>query len=134
MIKYLLGAVAVFSVSSFWLYLTMSSGYATNNWVATPATIGIGQADRNLRDRQMGLETPVTYKFEGVIYDKVVQEFLVPGKGTVYVNPNDPSQVVGVTGPCLQNFGRPMILTIVSGLLIVVLGLIALSPKDDFSS
>ena len=131
MIKYFFGALIVFLVSGFWLYTAMASGFETNNWNAVEAEVGISGADHNLRGRATAVHTPVIYEVDGETYEGVVDDFLVGGSGTVYVDPNDPTRVVGFQGPNLQHYGRPMIVTIVSGLLLVVLGLIAFSPKED---
>ena len=131
MIKYFLGALVVFLVCSLWLYSAISKGNATKKWIATPAAIGEGAADRNLRGRRTAIHTPVIYTYDSIEYEGVVDDFLIAGSGTVYVNPDDPTQVVGKTGPNLQHYGRPMIFTIGSGLFLIVLGLIAFSPKDD---
>ena len=61
----------------------------------------------------------------------IVDEYLVGKTATVYVNPSDPTDVVGKPGARIQNLGRPVILTVGSGLFAVVLLLIAFSPKED---
>lgn len=130
-VKYFIGALIVFVASAAWLYAAMAQGTATEKWVATPATIGTSYADRNRRGRRNAVHTPVVYVYDGVEYQGAVDDFLLQGSGTVYVNPEDPTMVVGNPGPNLQHYGRPLIVTIASGLFLVVLGLIAFSPKED---
>ena len=130
-IKYFFGALVVFLASGFWLYTAMASGFETNDWTAVTAEIGRSDASGNMRGRTREIHTPVTYEVDGDIYDAIIDDFLIEGKGTVYVDPSDPSRVVGFQGPNLQHYGRPLIVTVTSGLLLVVLGLIAFSPKED---
>jgi len=109
----------------------MASGFETNDWHAVNAEVGLSGSGHSLKGRANSVHTPVTYEVDGVTYNGVVDDFLVAGSGTVFVDPNDPTRVAGFQGPNLQHYGRPLIVTIVSGLLIVVLGLIAFSPKED---
>lgn len=131
MVKYFFVSLVVFLISGIWLFTAISRGNATYRWTPTPATIGIGESDSNLRGRRTAVYTPVTYMVDGVEYHGMVESFLVPGTGTVYVNPSDPTQVAGEQGPNLQHYGRPMVVAIGSGLFLIVLGLIAFSPKEE---
>lgn len=132
MIKYVIGALVVFLISALWLTLALTIDNATRNWIPVQAEIGESYALRSVtRRRRTSIKTPVRYVVDGVEYAAEVDDFLMEGSGTVYVNPDDPSQVVGYRGPNLQHYGRPLIMTVASGLFLVVLGLIAFSPKDD---
>ena len=131
MLKYCIGALIVFAVSSTWLFFAISYGNATKSWTPTPAQVGTTETSRNLGGRRAGIHAHVTYVVNGITYEGLVDNFLVSGTGTIYVNPNDPTQIVGIRGANIQHFGRPMIATIGSGLFLVVLGLIAFSPKED---
>lgn len=131
MLKYTLCALGVFVASSIWLVITMMQGYSTQDWQPVPAQIEQSETAKNLSGRSKSVRTTVTYMIGGETYTRDVDDFLVGGSGTVYVNPEDPSQVVGERGPNLQHYGRPMIIAITSGIFLIALGLIALSPKED---
>lgn len=121
----------VFIASSIWLFLAYSNGARTNDWPPVPADIQGNGVERTANGQTRGLTTVVKYQVDGVEYEAVVDEYLV-GKGAeVYVNPSDPSEVVGKRGPTLQMMFRPIVVTGATGLFAIVLALIALSPKDD---
>jgi len=141
MVKYFFVALLVFVVSAIWLFVAISKGNATKNWDEVPAQIGSSNVDRNLARRGRGrlgrirsstVHTDVKYNIGGIEYEATVDDFIVAGgKTTVFVNPEDPTDVVGHQGPNVQHYGRPLIVTIGSGLFLIVLGLIAFSPKED---
>ncbi len=131
MLKYFIGSLVLFLVSAVWFFGAMSEGWKTNSWTAVEAHIGQSEAPRNINGRRTSVKTLVRYKVAGQSFEAYVDDLLVAGRGTVYVNPEDPTQVVGNPGPNLQHYGRPMIITIASGLFVIVLGLIAFSPKEE---
>ena len=132
MLRWFFAALSVFVISAVWLFYVLNQDYATYDWTSVPATYGTSTAERSgVRARRKNIHTSVKYLFDGVEYEGWVDDFIVEGSGTVYVNPDDPTEVVGVQGPNLQHYGRPLIFTIVSGLFLIVLGLIAFSPSDD---
>ena len=131
MVKYALGTLVVFIGSSIWLYLAWANGNETNGWDAVPAQVVSNSARKTVRGRPSGWLTTITYEVDEIQYEAVVDEYLVGKTATVYVNPSDPTDVVGKPGARIQNLGRPVILTVGSGLFAVVLLLIAFSPKED---
>ena len=130
-LTYALGALVVFIFSLVWLIQAMTGGQATRNWDAVEAEIISNASTKSFSGETTSVETRVIYTVKGVEYEAVLDDFLIKGKGTVYVNPSDPTQVVGEQGPQVQRYGRPLIATLGSGLFLIVLGLIALSPKED---
>ena len=131
MAKYALGTLAVFIVSAVWLFLAWSSGSKTNDWDPTTAQIVANNVQESLGGRPSGWLTTITYEIDGNQYETVVDEYLIGKEATVFVNPDDPTDVVGKAGARMQNMGRPIIATVGSGLFAIVLLLIAFSPKED---
>ncbi|MEZ6094943.1 MAG: DUF3592 domain-containing protein [Pirellulaceae bacterium] len=131
MAKYALGTLAVFVASAIWLYLAWASGNQTNSWNPTAAKVISNDTQKTIGGRPAGWLTTITYDVDGQTYKADVDEYLVGNQVTVYVNPNDPTEVVGKAGARIQDMGRPIIATVGSGLFGVVLLLIALSPKED---
>ena len=128
--KAALGTLVVVLVSSVWLYMAWSNGNRTSSWAAVAAHVENNDIEKNARGRMQGWATTVSYTVDGVEYVAVVEDYLV-GTTEVYVDPNDPTAVVGVRGASLRDYGRPLLLTVGASLFAVVLTLIALSPKDD---
>ena len=125
--------LVVFVACSIWLYVNYSANNETYDWVKTPATISESYSGGKKfgRRRVRSIHTPVKYQFEGLPYEGVVDDFLVPGEGFVFVNPDEPNQAVGIQGANLQHLMRPLVGTVGSGLFLIVLILIRFSPSDD---
>ena len=131
MAKYALGTLVVFILSAGWLFLAWSSGNKTNSWDPTTAQIVENGIQETITGQTAGWLTTITYSVDGIEYVADVDEYLIGKDVTVFVNPEDPMDVVGKAGPRMQDMGRPMLATVASGLLAVVLLLIAFSPKED---
>lgn len=131
MAKYAFGTLVIFIASSIWLFLAWASGNKTNNWDPVTATIIKNDMQETIRGRPAGWLTTITYDVGEIQYEAVVDEYLIGKEATVYVNPNDPTDVVGKAGARIQDMVRPIIATVASGLFAVVLLLIAFSPKED---
>lgn len=131
MAKYALGTLVVFVASSIWLFLAWSSGNKTNGWNPTQAQVVANDMQETVRGRPAGWLTTITYSVDQQEYEAVVDEYLVGNAVTVFVNPDDPTDVVGKAGARIQDMGRPIIATVGSGLFALVLLLIAFSPKED---
>ncbi len=131
MTKYALGTLAVFIISSVWLFVAWSSGNKTKSWIPAPAQVLKNDVRKTRRGKLAGWLTTVVYEVNGIQYEAVVDEYLVGDDVTVFVNPENPMDVVGKSGARIQDLGRPIIATVGSGLFAIVLLLIAFSPKDD---
>lgn len=133
LVKAALGTLAVFLASSIWLYLAWSHGNRTHAWTAVPADVINNDMKESLHSRSQprGWLTTVAYTVDGQEYVAVIEEYLVGSNQQVFVDPDDPTSVVGKQGPTIQAMGRPIIATVGSGLFAVVLVLIAVSPKED---
>ena len=134
MAKYALGTLAVFLISSVWLFFAWSNGNKTTSWKEIDAQLLGVEVQETIRGRPAGYLSFVSYEVTGVEYEAVVDEHLYgdeDGNTKVFIDPDDASQVVGLTGPRMQDMGRPLIATIGSGLFAIVLLLIAFSPKED---
>lgn len=131
MAKYAFGTLAIFIASSIWLCLAWSNGNKTAGWNPTTAQIIGNDMQESIRGRPAGWLTTITYMVDGNQYQTVVDEYLIGEEATVFVDPEDPTNVVGKAGARIQDMGRPMIATVGSGLFALVLLLIAFSPKED---
>jgi hypothetical protein len=131
MTKYAFLTIVAFIASSIWLYFAWAHANRTNGWTPAPAKFVSIEKQRRSHNRAAQLLSRVSYSFDGQKYEAVVDEYLIGNEITVYVNPDDPSEVVGVAGARMQDVGRPLVFTIASGLFAVVLVLIAFSPKED---
>lgn len=131
MTKYAFLTIVAFIASLLWLYFAWAHANRTNGWTPAPAKVISIDKQRRRHGRPAQLLSRVSYSFEGKKYEAIVDEYLLDQEVTVYVNPDDPSEVVGVAGARMQDVGRPLIFTIASGLFAVVLVLIAYSPKED---
>lgn len=131
LVKTALMTLLVFSVSAVWLYVVWSAGNETNNWTRVTAVVLENEIDETLSGRPRGWATTIGYTFDGIDYVAVIDDYLVGGGNDVYVDPADPTRVVGVKGASLKTMGRPLIVVVGSGLFAVVLMLIALSPKEE---
>lgn len=88
-------------------------------------------AGRTVTGKKRGAISKIRYQVEGEEFEATLNDLVYGPKATVYVNPNDPTQVVAKRGVTTKSVARPMILTVASGLFGVVLCLIAFSPKED---
>lgn len=135
MAKYLAATFIVFVASAIWLFMAWSGGNKTKSWVPTTAKILKNDMSEIRgeygRTQPAGWLTTISYTVGGNKYETVVDEYLVGSEATVFVDPNDPTRVVGKSGATVQAMGRPLLATIGSGLFGVLLLLIGLSPKDD---
>ncbi len=131
MIKYAFGTLVVFIASSIWLFVAWTDGNKTSSWNPTPAQVLKNDARETLRGKPAGWLTTIAYEVNGTPYEAVVDDYLVGNNVTVFVNPENPSDVVGKSGARIQDLGRPIIATVGSGLFAVVLLLVAFSPKDN---
>ena len=133
LIKTALGTLTVFFGSAIWLFIAWSNGNRTNQWKKVPAVVIKNDVQESADDRHqpLGWKTTVTYTVAGKDYSAIVDEYLVGGNQVVYVDPNDPTSVVGKPGPTIQAMARPLIATAGSGLFAIVLILIAVSPKEE---
>ena len=131
MVKALVVTFLVFVLSACWLYFAWARGERTNDWIVTDAkSLGITKARRDeLSDIEWA--TRVEYAMNGKVYQGVVFEYLLGEQVIVYVNPDDPTEVVGKTGASGQMTLAPLLITVASGLFGIVLLLVKLSPKDD---
>ncbi len=84
-----------------------------------------------IRGKPAGWLTEVSYEVDGIPYEAVVEEYLVGNEAPIYVNPEDPADVVGKQGARIRDLAKPLIAAVGSGLFAIVLLLIALSPKED---
>ncbi len=131
MVKYALGTLVVFIASSIWLFIAWSNGNKTNAWTPTVAQVVSNRVQRTFRRRPTGWLTTITYTVDDDQYEAVVDENLLGKEVTVFVNPADPTAVVGKAGARIQDLFRPIIATAGSGLFAIALLLIAFSPKED---
>ncbi|HMP79471.1 MAG TPA: hypothetical protein PKD54_08475 [Pirellulaceae bacterium] len=131
LVKCAFGTLAVCLGSAVWLFLAWSAGNRTKTWTPTLADIEFNDVVTTRRGQPAGWRTTITYTVDGQGFKAVVDEYLIGKEATVFVNPDDPRQVVGKTGARIQDMGYPLIITIGSGLFAIALLLIAFSPKDD---
>lgn len=131
MAKYALGTLFVFFLSGIWLFVAISRGNDTHSWTPVEARVTEARAQRSLGRGPKRILTTIEYSIDGIEYETTLAEILVGTNVTVYVNPSDPTDVVGEPGFQVQMYGRPLLATIGSGLFAVVLLLIAFSPKED---
>jgi len=129
------GALVLSLVSGAWLYQAYSYGNRTTQWPAVSAMVTDNAAEVSAtRPGRRGVKswaTSVTYTVDGVEYNAVLDDYLVGNNATVYVNPENPREAVGETGPRMQDTFYPIVATAFSGCLALVIALIAFSPKDD---
>jgi hypothetical protein len=128
--KAALATLAVVICSSTWLYMAWAHGNRTSSWTAVPAHVENNDVEKNARGRMKAWATTVSYAVDGKEYIAVVEDYLV-GTTEVYVDPNDPTSVVGIPGASLRDYGRPLLLTVGSALFAIVLALIAFSPSEE---
>jgi len=138
MIKIAISVAAIlFILSAVWLYLTFAHENRTTSWKPTSAEVTANGAEvatnrgRGMRGGVKAWATTIVYSVDGESYEAVVDEYLVGSDVTVYVNPGDPREVVGKAGATIQGTFYPILATVFTGLLTVVMALIAFSPKDD---
>ncbi|MEL7496604.1 MAG: DUF3592 domain-containing protein [Planctomycetota bacterium] len=131
MLKYAVLTMIVFLGSLIWLIAALSGDNQTHQWAPVEAKVLDSQMLRTVSGRASGIEVLILYNYEGQDYEAVLDDYVVGTTGTVFVNPADPTQVVGEQGPRVQSYGRPLIATLASGLFAIVLCLIAFSPKED---
>jgi len=123
-------------LSCTWLYLAYSNGNKTKSWTPVPAVVSENGAvaATDIRGRPRGVKswlTAVTYSVDGETYEAVIDDYLAGNEATVFVNPENPQEVVGKTGPKMEDTFYPMVATAFTVCLSVVILLIAFSPKDD---
>ena len=132
MAKFTFVAFVVFLASVAWLIISWRAGNKTKSWDATTAEVLKNDAQTTRHGRQpRGWLTTISYSVDGTEYVAKVDEYLLGKSVTVYVNPHNPSEVVGKAGARIQDMFMPIIATAGSGLFLVVLGLMIFSPKDD---
>ena len=123
-------------LSCSWLYLAYSNGNRTKNWTSVPAVVTENGAvtGSDIRGRRRGVKswlTAIAYSVDGETYDAVIDDYLVGSEAVVFVNPDNPEEVVGKTGPKMEDTFYPLVATAFTVCLSVVILLIAFSPKDD---
>ena len=131
MVKAALGTLAVFVLSSIWLFFAWSQGNRTYDWTPVRAAVVSNNTDSTVTGRTKGFVSRVKYLVNGVSYEANVDEYLVGGEAEIFVDPENPRNVVGKQGPTMQAMFRPLIVTGATALFAVVLLLIAFSPKED---
>jgi hypothetical protein len=137
--------IAVALVVFLWCLTGLISAYRTanqsNSWPQVEATVTDFQAIK-IENNHYGWEqdsytefggylTTIGYYFDGVHYQAELREYLSGKKVTVYVNPEKPGDVLTTPGATLQSVFFPVALTAFSGLALIVLCLILISPKHD---
>lgn len=131
MTKYFIITALLFFVGALWLYFAWVDGQRTVNWPAVQAkSLGV-RSERGFGNELRDLATQVEYKVGSKVYQAVVDEYLLGDEVTIYVNPDDPKDIVGKTGATLQATWFPIMLCIVSGVFGLVLLIIKFSPKED---
>ena len=136
--------IAVALVVFLWCLTGLISAYRTanqsNSWPQVEATVTDFQAIKidyydpeygTTEEQFGGYLTTIDYYFDGVHYQAELREYLSGKKVTVYVNPEKPGDVVTTPGATLQSVVFPVALTAFSGLALIVLCLILISPKHD---
>lgn len=132
MAKFAITTLVVFVCAAGWLVWAWAQGNQTYSWKPVPATVTNLDAEKPYnKEIATTYLTTVTYSFDGQQYEAVIRDYMLGPEVTIYVNPEDPQQVVPVQGPTVFSLLIPCSLTIASGLFALVLGLIVLSPKDD---
>ena len=136
--------IAVALVVFLWCLTGLISAYRTanqsNSWPQVEATVTDFQAIKidyydpeygTTEEQFGGYLTTIDYYFDGVHYQAELREYLSGKKVTVYVNPEKPGDVLTTPGATLQSVFFPVALTAFSGLALIVLCLILISPKHD---
>lgn len=131
MLKYALCTMAIFIASLAWLYTAWSFGNRTKSWTPVTAEILDNDMQETVTGEPAGWITTISYTVDELQYEADVDEYLVGKEATVFVNPEDPKQVVGKSGARIQDMVYPMAASIGSGLFSIVLLMIRLSPKED---
>lgn len=139
MAKFGFGTLCVFALSAVWLMFAWSNGNRTQSWDPTTAKVISNDVQKRRivdnrgigRNAGTGWLTEISYIVDGVEYEAIVDEYLIGNEVTVFVNPSDPTEVVGKAGVRIQDMFWPLLVMIASGLFAVVLLLIAFSPKED---
>ena len=123
-LAFLLSAIVFFSV---WQYQRR-----TLTWSPVPIDITSSEIEHSRRGKRRGRvwTATVNYSFDGTNYTKTINN-LPLGATQIYVDPLDPSNVAGERGATFQALFVPGLALGFTGLLLVVLGLIKFSPKDD---
>ncbi|WP_197443053.1 DUF3592 domain-containing protein [Lignipirellula cremea] len=128
--KSAIGTFVVFLLSVAWLFWAWSIGSRSYSWAAVPAEVTKNDALKSISGKAIGWRTTIQYAYEGQGYQAVLTDYLL-GEIEVYVDPKDPTHVTAHRGPTFDMLARPLLLTIGSGLFAIVLGLIAVSPKEE---
>ena len=127
---YILGATVLFAACLFWLAIEYSRGQQTYQWQPVRGAVTDVKAIQYPGSTEpYGWETTVVYHVDGVQYKSELDEYLIGDDVVVFVNPQDHTDVVGKAGPAVQNMFYPILATTFSGLLAIVMALIAFSPK-----
>lgn len=121
----------VFAASLAWLFMTRAHCNRTHEWVNIKASVLKNDVHKSSDGNIEGWATTVQYRVDDVQYEAVVDEYLVGNTVDVFVDPKDPTSVVGIQGAPIQKMLPPIIVTVGSGLFGIVLLLVAMSPKDD---
>jgi len=131
MLKYALCTSVIFVASLLWLYVTWSFGNVTKSWDPVTAQILDNDMRETIDGSPAGWITTISYTIDDTEYETRVDEYLVGKEATVYVNPDDPSDVVGKAGTRIQDMVYPLALSVGSSLFSIVLLMIAFSPQED---
>lgn len=134
--KAAVGTLAVFLFCIAWLYVAWSHGNKSLDWVQVEANVtGVSEEETLLpnamqRRRFGGFVSTIEYKFDGIDFESKLPEYKL-GKIEVFVNPDEPTEVVAERGATMVTLARPIVGTVGSGLFAVVLVLICFSPKEE---
>ena len=132
MTKYLAGSVFAFIACLVWLAVTWNAGNRTNSWLRVSANVVKNDVESSVDDNEFyGWKTTIEYSVNGKRYEAIVDEYLIGENVAVYVNPDNPSAVVGKPGFRIQDGFKPIVATVFFGLFSLVLLLIKLSPRDS---
>jgi len=132
-----IGAFFFFVLSLGWLGWAWVDSDSTKSWTPTPAKVmhrdtarGFDRSKHRVRNIR-GWLTTVSYRFNDVEYESVVDEYLSDSNVTIYVNPDNPMAIVATAGVRMQDIARPIIATTGTGLFGLVILLMWFSPKED---
>ncbi|MDB4534665.1 DUF3592 domain-containing protein [Vicingaceae bacterium] len=121
-------------ICATWVGFAIVNGNKTYDWQPTKAkVVKIGQKRGAIqRNTFAGFYAVVKYQFESKEYTVTLyDEYKPESETTVYVNPDDPSQIVADQGPQFRDMGIPVIVGSVALLFGIALVMIKLSPKED---
>ena len=129
--KTFLGTILAFLASVLLFFAVWQYQRRTLTW--SPVQIEITSSKiAHFRESRTGRvwTATVDYSFDGKNYTKTIHD-LPFGATQVYVDPDDPSNVVGERGATVRALFVPIIAISATGLFGFVLILIKLSPSDD---